>query len=260
MITQLADVGPPERLGHAHHFRSRVAFQRRRIPLRFGVASLHRLGLGRRISLSSRASGLRNLRANALLALDGSLGHVTEVLSGDVYQPLSTSSPHQIWSAAMVVSPMLRGMLGLSTDAKTNTVTFSPHVPADWNSFSIRNVRAGNSRLNLTYTANANSIVLKTECVGSAPCNVAFKPAISLRAHCQRRDRRPARDCVSCRRRTIKISMSRFSRAVMGSSIITIQLTDDVGIGFTSSLPPLGSRQRRIADPVANRGMRSAMR
>ncbi len=46
-----------------------------------------------------------NLRANALLALDGSLGHVTEVLSGDVYQPLSTSSPHQIWSAAMVVSP-----------------------------------------------------------------------------------------------------------------------------------------------------------
>ena len=55
-----------------------------------------------------------NLRANALLALDGSLGHVTEVLSGDVYQPLSTSSPHQIWSAAMVVSPILRGMLGLS--------------------------------------------------------------------------------------------------------------------------------------------------
>src|SRR6266436_9371044 len=36
-----------------------------------------------------------NLRANALLALDGSLGHVTEVLSGDYYQPLSTSSPHQ---------------------------------------------------------------------------------------------------------------------------------------------------------------------
>ena len=29
-----------------------------------------------------------NLRANALLALDGSPGHVTEVLSGDYYQPL----------------------------------------------------------------------------------------------------------------------------------------------------------------------------
>src|SRR5260370_28658379 len=58
-----------------------------------------------------------NLRANALLALNGSLGHVTEVLSGANYQSPSTSSPHQIWSAAMVVSPLLRGMFGLRTDA-----------------------------------------------------------------------------------------------------------------------------------------------
>ena len=55
--------------------------------------------------------GFSNLKANAQLALDGSLGHVTEVLSGDYYQPLSTSSPHQIWSAAMVVSPLLRGLV-----------------------------------------------------------------------------------------------------------------------------------------------------
>src|SRR3989440_1241904 len=54
-----------------------------------------------------------NLRSNALLTLDGSLGHVTEVLSGDYYEQISTSSPHQIWSAAMVVSPILRGMMGL---------------------------------------------------------------------------------------------------------------------------------------------------
>src|SRR6266516_986351 len=73
-----------------------------------------------------------NLRSNALMALDGSLGHVTEVISGDYYQPLSTSSPHQIWSAAMVISPMLRGLFGLESSAATPTVTFAPHVPADW--------------------------------------------------------------------------------------------------------------------------------
>ena len=56
--------------------------------------------------------GFTNLMANSQLALDGSLGHVTEVLSGDYYQPLSTSSPHQIWSAAMVISPLLRGLFG----------------------------------------------------------------------------------------------------------------------------------------------------
>ena len=90
-----------------------------------------------------------NLKANAELALDGSLGHVTEVLSGDYYQPLSTSSPHQIWSAAMVVSPILRGMLGLAIDAPEHTLTFAPHVPATWTSFAVKNVHAGPVMLDL---------------------------------------------------------------------------------------------------------------
>src|SRR6516165_6198507 len=81
------------------------------------------------------------LRANALLALDGSPGHVTEVLSGTYYQGLSTSSPHQIWSAAMVVSPILRGLLGLKQDAATHTLTLAPSLPANWDSFSLENVR-----------------------------------------------------------------------------------------------------------------------
>ena len=67
-----------------------------------------------------------NLRSNSLLALDGALGHVTEVLSGDYYQALSTSSPHQIWSSAMVVSSLLRGLLGLETDATSHQLTFAP--------------------------------------------------------------------------------------------------------------------------------------
>ena len=75
-----------------------------------------------------------NLRANALLAFDGSLGHVTEVLSGSNYEPLSMSSPQQIWSAAMVVNPLLRGLLGIQKDTLSHTLTFAPHPPADWSS------------------------------------------------------------------------------------------------------------------------------
>jgi glycogen debranching enzyme len=73
-----------------------------------------------------------NLRANTLLALDGSLGHFSEVLSGDYYQSFSTSSPHQIWSAAMAISPILRGLFGLQIDAQARQITLAPHVPADW--------------------------------------------------------------------------------------------------------------------------------
>src|SRR5260370_20488040 len=102
-----------------------------------------------------------NWRANALLALDGSLGDVTEVLSGDYYQPLSTSSPHQIWSAAMVVSPVLRGMLGLETDAIHRSVRLTPHVPADWKRFSVQNVRLGKNTVSLNYRRNGEGIGLE---------------------------------------------------------------------------------------------------
>src|SRR2546426_3183461 len=123
-----------------------------------------------------------NLRANALLALDGSLGHVTEVLSGDYYQPLSTSSPHQIWSAAMVVSPLLRGMFGLHADAANRTLTFAPHAPADWTAYSVRGVAVGADTLDLSYKKTAEAITLEISRKGSADCTMDFEPAVSLRA------------------------------------------------------------------------------
>src|SRR5882724_1490294 len=122
-----------------------------------------------------------DLRANALLALDGSLGHVTEVLSGDYYQPIVTSSPHQIWSAAMVVNPLLRGLLGLDVDAARHQVAFAPHVPAEWNSFSVSNLRMGKAELSLKYTRTADAITLESVRSGTGECTVDFTPAISLR-------------------------------------------------------------------------------
>ena len=193
--------------------------------------------------------GYENLRANALLALDGSLGHVTEVLSGDVYEPLSTSSPHQIWSAAMVVSPILRGMLGLSVDAKPNTVTFSPHVPADWRQFSVRNIRVGNSRLRLCYTAKPDSITLEAECVGGSPCNIAFKPAISLRAHVA-----SVTSGLAESRRVIPFHVTandddqhvEIETRLESKSVITIRLSDNFGVSYKSTLPALGSASQGL--------------
>ena len=151
----------------------------------------------------------------------------------------------------MVVSPMLRGMLGLSTDAKTGTVTFSPHVPADWHSFCVRNVRSGNSRLNLTYTAKPDSIVLDAECVGSTPCKLAFKPAISLRAHVAG---------VTSGRRAIPFHVTPNDQdqhvevvsSGSGKFALTIQVKDNFGFVYNSKLPALGNRQRRFACAVAN--------
>ncbi len=131
-----------------------------------------------------------NLRANALLALDGSLGHTTEVLSGDYYSSLSTSSPHQIWSAAMVVNPILRGMLGLDANAIRNTLKLSPHLPANWRTLSARNIRAGSCVFDLTWMRDPSvtTVVVRakptSDGVGNKekPCDLGFVPAFSLRA------------------------------------------------------------------------------
>ena len=123
-----------------------------------------------------------NLMANAQLAHDGSLGRTTEVLSGDFYTQLSTSTPHQIWSSAMVISPLLRGLMGLEVNVLNSSVTFAPHVPAGWNEFRIRNVRVGSLQLDFVYRSVGEDITLEVQRHGAGSVQLAFSPALSLHA------------------------------------------------------------------------------
>ena len=187
-----------------------------------------------------------NLRANALLALDGSLGHVTEVLSGDVYQPLSTSSPHQIWSAAMVVSPVLRGMLGLSSDAKTGALTFAPHVPADWAAFEIHGARAGPARMDLSYARSADGITLHVNCTSAAACPIEFSPALSLRAQVlgAEMNGRPVAFHIATNQEDQHVNVR--ASASGKSNTLRIRVRNDFGVSYESALPPLGSRSQGL--------------
>jgi hypothetical protein len=183
-----------------------------------------------------------NLRANALLALDGSLGHVTEVLSGDYYQPLSTSSPHQIWSAAMVVSPLLRGMFGLSIDAKAATLTFAPHLPADWNSLGIDNLRVGENKLQLNFTKTAEGIFLEAgRTSGAGESIIEFQPSISLRATVQKAELngKPLAFRVEANGEDQHVFV-RFPVSE-GQKFLRIFVTNDFAVTATAVLPPLGS-------------------
>ena len=188
-----------------------------------------------------------NLRANALLALDGSLGHVTEVLSGDYYQPLSTSSPHQIWSAAMVVSPILRGMLGLETDAIHHTVKLAPHVPADWTQFSLENVRVGRDTLLMNYTKTDQGIILEVGVTsGNEECTFEFRPPISLRAKVQKVDfnGKPVPFQIETRGNDQHIVVQ--FPVGTGMHFLRIRLLNEFELSEQSSLPALGSATRGL--------------
>jgi glycogen debranching enzyme len=186
-----------------------------------------------------------SLRANALLAFDGSLGHFSEVLSGAYYQSLSTSSPHQIWSAAMVVSPILRGMFGFAPDAAAGTLTFAPHLPADWTSFAIRNVAVGSAKIDLHYAKDPEGITLEAKPSGTSSANSSlaldFHPAVSLRAKVlgATLNGRPVPFHVELnaldQHVLVRISLS------SGANTLHIRLKDDFGLAYDSTLPALGA-------------------
>ena len=182
-----------------------------------------------------------NLRANAMLTLDGSLGHDTEVLSGDYYQSFSTSSPHQIWSAAMVVSPILRGMFGLQTDGPNHQLTFAPHVPADWTSFAIRNVEVGPVSVDFRFHKTSDSIELEVTRNGKGDCWVEFAPAFSLRAQIisVEINGKPLPFQVHPNAEDQHLSV-RF-HVSDGPNNLVIHTEQDFALALTSNLPSLGS-------------------
>ncbi len=182
-----------------------------------------------------------NLRANAMLTLDGSLGHDTEVLSGDYYQSFSTSSPHQIWSAAMVVSPILRGLFGLHTDTLDHRITLAPHIPADWESFAVRNVQVGPVSVDFKFHKTINNMTLEVTRTGKGDCSVEFSPAFSLRAQIVsvEMNGKPLEFQVQTNDEDQHVSM-RFP-INDGPNSVLINTKKDFGLALTSELPSLGS-------------------
>jgi glycogen debranching enzyme len=197
-----------------------------------------------------------NLRANALLALDGSLGHVTEVLSGDYYESLSTASPHQIWSAAMVVSPILRGLFGLETDAENHRILLTPHPPADWTWFAIRHVQVGSVSADFRYRKTTDRVVLEIERTGSGDCFVEFSPAFSLRTQVTsvEMNGRPLPFKVQPNAEDQHLPLRLAVQE--GSNTLVIRVKNDFGVATANDLPPLGSASRslRVVSESWNRG------
>lgn len=94
-------------------------------------------------------AGFDLLRDIARTGDDFALGVQPELMSAAFYDPLDTAMPDQFFSTAMIVSPMLRGMLGFRPDAAGCRVTLSPQLPADWDHLTVRRLRTGCGNLDV---------------------------------------------------------------------------------------------------------------
>jgi len=134
--------------------------------------------------------GYGALMANALLSYPGALGYVTELLSGDFATPFGRSSHHQVWSEAMVVAPVLRGLLGIETFGGGRTLRIGPALPATWDRIEARQVPAGVARYDVTFERTPGRAVLRAVRRDGAPApegsSLVLVPAFPLDARVRR--------------------------------------------------------------------------
>jgi glycogen debranching enzyme len=135
-------------------------------PLFTGWGSIAEYRTGRSLS------GYAHLMQNAELTWQQDLGAVTELLSGAYFVPFGRSTSHQMWSSAMVITPIVRGLFGISFDAEHNTLVVNPHLPAEWNVATVHNLAIGGHRVDLTMKREGDVLAVQ---LGSS------SPQVSLR-------------------------------------------------------------------------------
>ncbi len=122
---------------------------------------------------SGRAlSGYSHLMQNANQTTTQDLGAVTELLSGDFFEPFGRSTSHQLWSSAMVITPALRGLFGVDVDAVAGFITVNPNLPADWNHAEIQRLHVGSSVCSLIFDREGGSLQVRVKMVSGRAVGV----------------------------------------------------------------------------------------
>lgn len=127
--------------------------------------------------------GAQGLYASALLTRQDALGYVTELLSGDYNAAFGRTSHHQIWSEAMVATPLVRGLLGIEVRDGGGLVRIAPQLPADWDRVAVRNAPAGSGTYGLTITRSPEALRVGVEGLTGS---VELAPALPLDARVRR--------------------------------------------------------------------------
>jgi glycogen debranching enzyme len=124
-------------------------------PLYTGWTALAEYRNGR--SLSAYA----HLMQNVDLTWAQDPGAVTELLSGEFFAPLGRSTSHQLWSSAMVISPVVRGLFGLDWDAAAHKLTLSPNLPAEWDYAKLHHVPLGGADTDLEIKREGTALLVR---------------------------------------------------------------------------------------------------
>ena len=178
-------------------------------------------------------AGFAHLMQNADMTFTQDLGAVTELLSGEFFQPFGRSSSHQLWSSAMVLTPAIRGLFGIQADALKHVLRVRPQLPASWDGALLRNVPVGSARFDVSFKRVGAKMVVEAsgegplclttagqECVGSARRIEVDLPAFEVEVP----HRLPLPGSVTTFPKILSKSESGFDMEAAGGSLVTLDV------------------------------------
>lgn len=124
-------------------------------------------------------SAFHHMIQTARLAQADALGFSSEIWSGDYYRPLDTSVPHQLFSSSPIISPFIRGTMGLRGDALKKQLTIEPHLPAAWDSVDVKRYRVGDQSFSISLHKTGGRIRATIEKNSDEAYDLVFAPALA---------------------------------------------------------------------------------
>lgn len=171
------------------------------------------------------------------------LGANPEVFSGSTFEPLETAVPQQFFATSMLLSPLLRGLVGWEGDVPDDRVTLAPHLPPRWDSLAVERLPVGTGRYTVQFARTDTTLAMElTRTAGTGVDTLVFSPALPLGAAL--REVRANGRSVTCAARSTGADEHVDCRLALGTRLVVLIRHAP---GWAVLLPP----------PAPERGARS---
>ncbi|MGE5744742.1 MAG: hypothetical protein ACM368_12450, partial [Gemmatimonadota bacterium] len=171
------------------------------------------------------------------------LGANPEVFSGSTFEPLETAVPQQFFATSMLLTPLLRGLVGWEGDVPDDRVTLAPHLPPQWDSLAVERLPVGTGRYTVQLARTDTTLAMElTRTAGTGVDTLVFSPALPLGAAV--REVRANGRSVTCAARSTGADEHVDCRLALGTRLVVLIRHAP---GWAVLLPP----------PAPERGARS---
>jgi hypothetical protein len=173
-------------------------------------------------------AGYDLVRDAARTAFDFTRGHTPGQLSGSFYQTLDWGATELSSGSAMFGFSFVRGTIGWQADAPHRAAAFEPHLPADWLTLKVENLRVGRDRIAASIAREPGLYTVHVRrLTRGAPISLRIAPALPLGARVER---------VVVNDRDVVVQAEENSHDVHGVAEITLVRDAEVEFHYTGGL------------------------